>query len=299
MLLSAWLCAMQAIARDTLADAHTHYKWSQSELTSPQQVLEILRAREIEMAVVIGTPAEFALRVRRLDPERIVALWSPYRIPGDWSRWAFDPDVPQRARAALESGDYQGIGELHLVGGFTPRSDSPVIRELLALAGEFSVPVLIHTEFSSNRYLLDLCRAHPRVRIAWAHAGAILPVSSVAEVLEACPNVWPELSARDPWRFVGNPITDEQGRLDPEWKRLIETHADRMMIGSDPVWPVEQLDGWDRADSGWREYGRFIDFHRGWLDQLDAADATRIGRDNAMRLYRPRPLRRDRSPDPR
>ena len=26
------------------------------------------------------------------------------------------------------------------------------------------------------------------------------------------------------------------------------------MLGSDPVWPVDQLDRWDEADSGWQNF---------------------------------------------
>ena len=57
------------------------------------------------------------------------------------------------------------------------------------------------------------------------------------------------------------------------------------MVGSDPVWPVEQLDSWDEADSGWQELARFWGFHRGWLGQLPPDVARRVGCLNAVELF--------------
>ncbi len=268
-----------------LADVHTHYKWSQQDVTTPAQAVATLREHRVALAVVIGTPAETALELAALDPVRIVPVWSPYRIGGDWSRWAFDEGVPERAREALASGQYYGIGELHLIGGFVPDWRSPVISGLIALGIEHDVPLLLHTEFSRNTYLLELCRAYPRLKVLWAHAGSILPPAAVDEVMQACPNVWTELSARDPWRFVNNPITGDDGALLPDWRRLVERHPDRFLVGSDPVWPVEQLDSWDEADTGWQEYVRFIDFHREWLGKLQRDVADKIRLRNACSLF--------------
>jgi hypothetical protein len=279
------LSGMAMAAPPPLADIHTHYKWSQQEVTTPQQVLDTLRDNGIALAVVIGTPAETALEISALDPARILPVWSPYRIGGDWSRWAFDGTVPARARQALATGRYYGIGELHLIGGFVPDWRSPVISELIMLGIEHDVPLLLHTEFSRNTYLLELCRAHPRLKILWAHAGAILAPASVEEVMQACPNVSAELSARDPWRFVNNPVAAEDGALLPEWRALVERYPERFLVGSDPVWPVEQLDSWDEPDTGWQEYARFIAFHREWLGRLPPDIAEKIRLLNACTLF--------------
>jgi predicted TIM-barrel fold metal-dependent hydrolase len=284
----AWLFASgPASGAPPLADVHVHYKWSQKEVTAAQQAIGILRDNDIALAVVIGTPAEYALELARLAPQTIVPIWSPYREPADWSRWAYDRKVLDRARAALAGGDYRGIGELHLIGGFAPDWRTPVISGLLELAQEYQVPVLLHTELSNPEYMTGLCRAYPEARILWAHAGAILSADQVGAVMAACPRVSAELAARDPWRFVNNPITDSDGKLKPAWRSLIETYPDRFMVGSDPVWPVEQLDSWDQADTGWQEYHRFIDFHRNWLGQLAPELAAKIRLENARRLFAP------------
>lgn len=278
--LTAW-CA------PPLADVHVHFKWSQEDVTTARQAVEILVDSDIALAVVIGTPAEYALQLERLAPERIVPVWSPYRTPGDWSVWAHDKGVLERARQAMESGTYQGIGELHLIGGFAPHWRSPVIAGLARIAEEFNVPLLMHTEISRSDYMIGLCEAYPDVRFLWAHAGALLTPEQVSTVMTRCPNVWAEFSARDPWRFVNNPITDRNTTLLPEWRELIEAFPDRIMVGSDPVWPVENLDRWDQPDTGWQQYSRFIDFHRQWIEQLPPGLAQKVRLDNALIFFTP------------
>lgn len=276
--------AMSAAA-PPIADVHVHYKWSQIELTTLRQALDILEENNVQLAVVIGTPADLALKLAALKPATIVPLWSPYRAGGDWAGWAYDTSILEHARSALATHEYKGIGELHLIGGFAPKPDTVVIKGLLELAAQYDVPILLHTEFSRADYLVRLCQAHPKTRILWAHAGAILNPAQVERVLITCPNLWTELSARDPWRFVNNPITDTHGKLLPEWKALIERWPERFMVGSDPVWPVDQIDRWDEADSGWQEYSRFINFHRHWLSDIDPEMSKMIRLDNAKRFF--------------
>ncbi len=279
------LAPPSAWCKPPLADVHVHFKWSQEDVTTPQQAVDILIDNDIALAVVIGTPAEYALRLERLAPDRVVPIWSPYRTSGDWSSWAYDKGVVERARQAIESGVYQGIGELHLIGGFTPNWGSAVIAGLAEIAAEFDVPMMLHTEMSRSDYMLGLCEAYPDVRFLWAHAGAILPPQQVADVMTRCPNLWAELSARDPWRFVNNPIVDRNNVLLPEWRKLIETFPTRFMLGSDPVWPVDNLDSWDQADTGWQEYGRFVGFHRQWLERVPAHLAKKLSLDNAVAFW--------------
>jgi predicted TIM-barrel fold metal-dependent hydrolase len=279
---AADLCALEPVA-----DMHLHYKWSQQDVTSPEEAVEVLAQENIVMGVVIGTPAELALELVQLEPRKIVPIYSPYRIGGDWQRWARDPGVVQRARAALASGAYYGIGELHLIGGFSPRLEkATVLQALMQLAGEYDVPIMLHTEFSRPAMMLELCRRYPDTRILWAHAGSILAPPQVARVLDDCGNVHAGLAARDPWRFVNNPLTDPDGRLLPGWRALLLRYPDRFMLGSDPVWPVEQMDQWDEPDTGWLELGRFWGFHRAWLRQLPEAVARKIGCENAVGFFR-------------
>jgi len=57
------------------------------------------------------------------------------------------------------------------------------------------------------------------------------------------------------------------------------------MIGSDPVWPVEQLNPWEQPDAGWENQYRFLDFHRGWLADLPRGAERTVRLDNAGRFF--------------
>lgn len=275
------------VAAPAFFDVHTHYKWDQAEITTARQALDFMDQAGVRRAVVIGTPAKIALRLKRLAPERILVLYGPYLSGGEKLSWQFRKGLVEEVRAGLQSGDYQGIGELHLIGGMAMRWDrSVVFRDLLALAREYDVPLMVHTEYASIRPTVEMCQANPDNRLLLAHAGAVLAPRKVAQILEACPNVYMDLAARDPWRYVRNPITDAQGSLLPGWRALLLQYADRFMVGSDTVWPVDKGTRWDEADSGWQELHRFVAFHRRWLAGLPAAVAQKIRWDNAVHFFR-------------
>ncbi len=288
--LASLLCGLALVSRsaqgEAIADIHLHYKWSQQEVTSIEQALAVLDENQVELALVTGTPPELALSLADADPERILAAYGIYQLSGsEKARWSWEPDLLTRARKALASGRYHAIGEVHMIPGFMARPDTPVVKGLLELAAEFDVAFWFHTEFSQPAFVIDLCHAHPKVRFLWAHAGSVLSSKQVDEAMSACPNLWMELAARDPWRHRSEIITDQQGTLRAPWRELILKHQDRVMVGSDPVWPVEQLEAWDQSDTGWQEVGRFLRYHRSWLTQLPPAAAQKIRLDNARAFF--------------
>jgi predicted TIM-barrel fold metal-dependent hydrolase len=119
-----------------------------------------------------------------------------------------------------------------------------------------------------------------------AHAGTVIGPAEVRKILERCPRVYAELAARDPWRYVKNPIADAgTGALLPAWETLVTDYPTRFIVGSDNVWPVDQLDRWDEPDTGWNELERFLAFHRRWLSGLPADVAHKIRYDNVRRLF--------------
>ena len=77
-------------AQPPVADMHLHYKWTQQDVTSPEDAVALLDQEGIVMGVVIGTPAELALELQSLAHKKIVPIFSPYREGGDWHRWAYD-----------------------------------------------------------------------------------------------------------------------------------------------------------------------------------------------------------------
>ncbi|MEW8506666.1 MAG: amidohydrolase family protein [Candidatus Thiodiazotropha sp.] len=271
-----------------LADIHLHWKWNQKEVTTPKQAIDILRDNNVTLGVVTGTPPELALELHRLAPDIVIPIYGVYQDGIDWFNWYHDEELLGRVRLALQSGSYRGIGELHMISGFVSDWKNPNISGLFEIAAEFDVPVLVHTEFSRADYLIGFCNAHPKTRFLWAHAGSVLPPGEVTRALRHCANLSVELSARDPWRHVARRI-DEGGVLKAGWRDLVIAYANRVMIGSDPVWPVERLNPWDEADTGWQELSRFLDFHRQWLKQMPADVARRVRYENAYEYFRKQP----------
>lgn len=289
LLASMGLLAGQALAQSSEADffdIHTHYKWDQAEVTSPQQALAQMDKAGVRRAVVIGTPPELALELHRLAPERVVPFFGPYKLGGEKLSWQFRKSLVDEAEAAFASGQYRGIGELHLIGGMAVRwQRSKVFVKLMEIARRYDVPLMVHTEYASTKPTLSMCQENPENRFLLAHAGAVLPPAKVEEILQRCPNVTMDLAARDPWRFIATPIADEQGRLFKAWEALVLAYPDRFVVGSDTVWPVDKGSSWDEADTGWEELPRYVAFHRGWLSHLPAEVAEKIRWGNAQRLF--------------
>lgn len=278
--------AIMAGEAEPFFDAHIHYKWDQAELTTPEEALAILDKAGVSKAVVIGRPADFALQLYELDPQRIIPIYGPYLSGSEKLTWQYRIALINEVRQGLENGFYKGIGELHLIGGMAlPLKRNKVFNELLLLARQYDVPLMVHTEYSSIEPTLAICKKNNENRFLLAHAGAVLSPEQVEDILISCPNVAMDLSARDPWRYVNNPITNKQGRLLPDWYDVITRHADRFMVGSDPVWPVDRGISWDEADSGWEQLPRFIEFHRQWLSNLPDNIAKQIMWTNAERLF--------------
>lgn len=287
-LLASLAIAESAQAQSLAAffDVHVHYKWDQAEITSPQAAVEILAKAGIAKAVVIGRPAELALKLKQQAPELIIPIYGPYRIGGEKLTWQARTALIDEVRAGLQSGLYHGIGELHLIGGLAVRwQRSKVFTALLKLASEYDVPIMVHSEYSSTKPSLSICQSNPHNRFIFAHAGAVIEPPQVAEILEACPHVLMDLAARDPWRYAENPITDEQGQLLPAWRALLLKYPERFMVGSDPVWPVDKGYSWDEADTGWVELPRYVEFHRSWLAQLPDEISEKIRWSNAAHLF--------------
>ena len=281
--------SLRAQSVHPIFDVHIHYKWNQAEITSPHQALAMLDEAGISKAVVIGTPADYALQLYRLAPEQIIPIYGPYQLGGEKLSWQFRIELIDEVRNALSSGLYQGIGELHLIGGMaTHWRRSKVFVALLEIAREYNVPLIIHSEYSAIKPTLAICQENRDNRFLLAHAGAVIRPKQIEKILESCPNVVMDLSARDPWRYVEHPISDKAGQLLPDWRELILQFPDRFMVGSDPVWPVDKGSSWDEPDSGWQQLPRFVDFHRRWLSGLPDDVEEKVRWSNANRWFESR-----------
>ncbi|MEA1888295.1 MAG: amidohydrolase family protein [Pseudomonadota bacterium] len=270
------------------ADTHLHYNVDQAEITETADALRVLIENNVVFGIVSSRPPALALELAEASGGWVIPFFMPYLEPERKIDWVFDKRVLPAARAALASGQYKGLGEMHLISGYTPslKDRNEIIDGILDLAEEFDVPALIHAEASSHLYFLPLCQRHPRARIVWVHAGSRLRPASVSKLMRACPNVWADLSARDHMRYgKTNPIVDDNGELLPEWNNLVMEFQDRIMLGSDPYY-YEGIATWDSANTGWDYTSEVLAFHRRWLEAVPDDVRKKLMLDNAVEFYR-------------
>lgn len=269
------------------ADVHLHFTWDQTGVTSPQEAVTALLRNNVALAVISGTPPDLALEIQRAGGSWVIPIFGPYLTAAHRQNWFTDPEVIVEAKKALASKKYYGIGEVHLRGGLGPSRKNKILQQLIELAAEYDVPFLIHIETSSEQYFIPLCKQYPKTRFLLAHAGGTLNAKQIDRLLTACSNVWVELSARDPWRYIESPpVVDDRGRLLVGWVKVMRAWPDKFMAGSDTVWPVDNAHQWDQPDTGWQQLDRFIGFHRRWLRSLPKDLETRVRLTNALQFFR-------------
>lgn len=273
-----------AAASDIFADSHIHYNWDQRELTSAQEVVDILKQHNVGLTIVAGTPSEMALELREKGGDWIIPFFSPYIHELGKRDWYLDEEVVKKAESGLESGLYYGIGEVHFMSGFRPRTDNPVFLQLLSLAERYDVPMLIHIDSSSEQTFQKLCLANPGIKMIFAHAGGNLRPEHIEKILSRCNNAWIDFAARDPWRYDG--ISKEDHTLLPEWKKLVLRYPERFITGTDPVWKVTRGQTWDSSDEGWQHYQKLYDFHWTWLNDLPKDVRKKISWENTQSLLK-------------
>lgn len=267
-----------------LADVHVHYKWSQVEVTTPAQAIAAMQRNGVKLAVVFGTPPELVLDVKGNEQLRVVHFYQPYLQPFLKANWFRNKKAPLEVEKALKSGLYKGVGEIHVSDGIGPRQDDRIFNEVLSIAGRYQAPVSLHTNASSHIYMQRICSKHSKTTFLWAHAGGLGP-DEVGKLLEKCANVYVEFSARDPLKSIGPMVASEQGRLGDGWLELMQRYPQRFMIGSDPIWPISDIDSWHTADTGWQRVDEVYAYHRRWLQTLPAELQKRVAYDNAHTVF--------------
>lgn len=244
-----------------LFDVHLHYTQADAEHLSPGQVIERLKASNVERAVVIGQPPELAVRLYREDPGRIVPFLGVYRSRADKTRWMRDETLPERVSKALAEERWRGIGELHI---FAENRHSPVFRRLIRLAREHNLIMMLHADPAVIDALYELAPEQP---VIWAHAGAYPFPPLLEDYLERYPALYIDLSVR-------NERIAPQGELSGQWFNLFERHSDRILLGVDTF-----------STNRWREFDRVVAATRYWLEQLPPDTAENLAYRNARRLF--------------
>lgn len=177
----------------------------------------------------------------------------------------------------------RGIGELalrHRKAGTAIEADGPILKKIYDLAAQQDIPVTLHVE---STYAAELERAleyNRKTKIIWAHGGDA-PPKTIRELMKKHSNLHADLSCRNPIFKRGFPkleqsMTDETGKIQADWKKLLEEFPDRFLFGSDV--------GGQNADriSQLPEIARY---YRSVLGQIDSKAAKKIGHENAEALF--------------
>ena len=265
------------------ADMHLHFNWDHEELLSAKEAVKILKDHNVVLAAVSSVPSHYSLKLKQAGGDWIIPLITPYYHAGNRLNWYFDKKVVTEVRKLLETGSYAGIGEVHLTAGVGPRRDNPVFVGLLELAKEFNVPFLIHTDAGNHKFFLSICSEYPKVRFLWAHAGGVLGPKELEPLMQACPNVWLDIAARDPWHY--DLFAYDDYSLIAGWRELIIKYQNRIVTGTDPVWNAQDIYRWYEADEGWAHYSDFHHFHRNWMKRFPAEIEKKLRLTNAQRFF--------------
>lgn len=247
-------------AQRPFVDTHVYFNWDQKEIISAEEVVAKLRRANIAFAVVTATPSELALEVKKAGGDFIVPLFSPYTHELGRQDWYLHKKTLRLAEEGLRNGYYQGIGEVHFMTGFRPKTNNQIFTGLLALARQYRVPMLIHIDAGNEKKFTEICLQNPSVKLIFAHAGGNLSASHISRVIEKCDNATIGLAARDPWRYGG--LTGADDLLLPSWKELILKYPDRFLVGTDPVWKVTRTQSWSQSDDGWDYFEQLLAYHR-------------------------------------
>jgi predicted TIM-barrel fold metal-dependent hydrolase len=263
---SRLLAMLFALAcQDTLAqplfDAHLHYTARDAARFPPAGIISLLDDAGISHAAITSQPPALVSQLAAAAPQRIAPLLGAYREPADKQRWMHDSTLPARLAAQLESGHWCGIGELHL---FAADRDSEVFRQVVGLAREYRLPLLLHADPAVIDTVYSLA---PELTVVWAHAGTFPYPDLVADYLARYPALHIDLSVRDERLVSGDGLRDD-------WYELLVKFPERVLVGVDTF-----------STARWESLPRHAERIRQWLQFLPADVSGRIATGNAQRVY--------------
>lgn len=173
----------------------------------------------------------------------------------DNTRGLIDPENPVfqdlygRADKLFESGLVKGFGEFHTDNHTSGhprirrviRTDNPAMRKFYAIAERYSGFVQIHAEFDKDfgKDILSLSADFPNVTTVLSHCLSANDANSLALLFSKRTNITCEMSATGEAinRILGlnkSPIAFNSSGPFKDWKKLIESYPDQVMLGTDP-----------------------------------------------------------------
>jgi predicted TIM-barrel fold metal-dependent hydrolase len=185
----------------------------------------------------------------------------------------------------------------------TAPPDHPLFLLLADIAARYDVPIDIHMEavphdmpvpdrlrrmpnnpatLTANLVAFERLLAHnPNAKIIWAHAGWDNTEKRTTELSDRLLNKHPNLymSIRVVSKNIPSRPTDNSGQIKPDWLELISKYQDRFVLGSDEFF-MPRTGGKEHPSAGSTKTTV------GFLSQLPKDIAQKIGRDNAMKLFK-------------
>jgi len=147
-------------------DTHLHYNVEHAGQYSEKDILAILDQNDIKHAVITTKPPERALILHKAAPDKITPFLGACDESHNKRNWFNNAELPHHIKIALANNAWKGIGELHL---FADQRHNPVFQQIVQLANEHSLPLLMHTDPATIDALYEYT---PEATVIWAHAGA-------------------------------------------------------------------------------------------------------------------------------
>jgi predicted TIM-barrel fold metal-dependent hydrolase len=188
--------------------------------------------------------------------------------------------------------------------------DHPLLLALADVAAKRGVPIDLHMDAvegesapparltgSNPARLPDTLGAFPRLlahnrdaKIVWAHGGSdpigAMSPAAIGRLMDAHPNLYVSLRIHGRQSPTHHKVFTNRDELDPAWSDLLTRHADRFVTGTDTFATSPNLrgsgPGWQFAERNEPKLRATVHF----LSLLPAEVAQKIGRDNAIRIYK-------------
>ncbi len=254
---------------DPLIDAHSHLDSDYLEELTTNEIIERLNRNHIDRILITSRNNNETLKLAERIHHRVIPFASIYTDGADKADWFNSTEALEKLKRDLKTGQYQGIGELHL---FAQNKNSTLFEETIQLASEYSLPILMHGD---KAVIERIFTVDPTATVIWAHLGTDPQVLLLQPMLDRYPSLYIDTSVRDE-RIMGN--LNRQGPLSkqllPVWREFLIHNQDRILIGMDAF-----------SANRWKNYDQVVDGVRQWLDQLPPEVSKKLAYLNASRLF--------------
>ncbi len=195
-----------------------------------------------------------------------------------------------RSEKLFAEGKIKGFGEFHTDNHTSGnprirrqiRTDNPAMRNFYSIANKYGGFIQIHAESDSNfeKDILSLSKDFPQTTTVLAHCLSSNSARDIATLLSQRKNIVCELSSKGlvhvkRLNIPRPPQAFDAWGLNSDWKKLIETYPDQVMLGSDSCCGLEE------------SYSEIINELRTQvLPYLSSEIMDKVANKNAIRIFK-------------